>query len=216
MKSIKNMAYDINPLDEDSIAEGMRYLAAVDVDVANALVTYGPPSPRLRPEGFETFLSIIVSQQLSTNVARAIMGRVVDLLPEVSADALMLTEDIALREAGLSYRKIEYAKSLAAAIQSGHFDVNGLKTMSNEEAIKEITALRGFGRWSAEIYLMISLQRKDIFPADDLALLVSLGRLKQLKDKPTPKQARDLTAHWAPWRSIGSLFLWHFYQGAPT
>ena len=216
MKSIKNMAYDINPLDEDSIAEGMRYLAAVDVDVANALVAYGPPSPRLRPEGFETFLSIIVSQQLSTHVARAIMGRVVDLLPEVSADALMLTEDIALREAGLSYRKIEYAKSLAAAIQSGHFDVNGLKTMSNEEAIKEITALRGFGRWSAEIYLMISLQRKDIFPADDLALLVSLGRLKQLKDKPTPKQARDLTAHWAPWRSIGSLFLWHFYQGAPT
>ena len=210
------MAYDINPIDEDSIAEGMRYLAAVDVDVANALVTYGPPSPRLRPEGFETFLSIIVSQQLSTNVARAIMGRVVDLLPEVSADALMLTEDIALREAGLSYRKIEYAKSLAAAIQSGHFDVNGLKTMSNEEAIKEITALRGFGRWSAEIYLMISLQRKDIFPADDLALLVSLGRLKQLKDKPTPKQARDLTAHWAPWRSIGSLFLWHFYHGAPT
>ena len=210
------MAYDINPLDEDSIAEGMRYLAAVDVDVANALVAYGPPSPRLRPEGFETFLSIIVSQQLSTNVARAIMGRVVDLLPEVSADALMLTEDIALREAGLSYRKIEYAKSLAAAIQSGHFDVNGLKTMSNEEAIKEITALRGFGRWSAEIYLMISLQRKDIFPADDLALLVSLGRLKQLKDKPTPKQARDLTAHWAPWRSIGSLFLWHFYHGAPT
>lgn len=210
------MAYDINPIDEDSIAEGMRYLAAVDVDVANALVAYGPPSPRLRPEGFETFLSIIVSQQLSTNVARAIMGRVVDLLPEVSADALMLTEDIALREAGLSYRKIEYAKSLAAAIQSGHFDVNGLKTMSNEEAIKEITALRGFGRWSAEIYLMISLQRKDIFPADDLALLVSLGRLKQLKDKPTPKQARDLTAHWAPWRSIGSLFLWHFYHGAPT
>tara|TARA_R110002153_G_scaffold18021_3_gene63034 strand:- start:87940 stop:88590 length:651 start_codon:yes stop_codon:yes gene_type:complete len=216
VKSIKNMAYDINPIDEDSIAEGMRYLAAVDVDVANALVAYGPPSPRLRPEGFETFLSIIVSQQLSTNVARAIMGRVVDLLPEVSADALMLTEDIALREAGLSYRKIEYAKSLAAAIQSGHFDVNGLKTMSNEEAIKEITALRGFGRWSAEIYLMISLQRKDIFPADDLALLVSLGRLKQLKDKPTPKQARDLTAHWAPWRSIGSLFLWHFYHGAPT
>lgn len=216
MKSIKELAYCVDPIDEDAIAEGMRYLAAVDVDVANALVAYGPPPPRLRPEGFETFLSIIISQQISTKVARAIMGRVVDLLPEVSADALMATEDIALREAGLSYRKIEYAKSLAVAIQSGHFDVSGLKTKSDEKAITEITALRGFGRWSAEIYLMFSLQRKDIFPADDLALLVSLGRLKQLKDKPTPKQARDLIAHWAPWRTVGSLFLWHFYHGAPT
>jgi len=213
---MNELAYCINPIDEDTIAEGMRYLAAVDVDVANALITYGPPPPRLRPEGFETFLSIIVSQQISTNVARTIMGRVVDLLPEVSADALMVTEDIALRKAGLSYRKIEYAKSLAAAIQSGYFDISGLKTMSNEKAIKEITALRGFGRWSAEIYLMFSLQRKDIFPVDDLALLVSLGRLKQLKDKPTPKQARDLLAHWAPWRSVGALFLWHFYHGVPT
>ena len=88
--------------------------------------------------------------------------------------------------------------------------------MTDEEAIVEITALRGFGRWSAEIYLMFSLNRQDIFPADDLALLVALGRLKKLSDKPTPKQARDLIAHWAPYRSVGSLFLWHYYRGAPA
>lgn len=216
MESIKQLTHCINPIDKEIIAEGMRYLATVDIDVANALAVIGPPPPRLRPEGFETFLSIIVSQQISTHAASAIMQRVLNLLPEVTADALMVIEDIALREAGLSYRKIDYAKSLALAIQTGHFDVNGLKTMSNEKAIKEITALRGFGRWSAEIYVMFSLQRQDIFPADDLALLVSLGRLKQLKDKPTPQQAKDLITHWAPWRSVGSLFLWHFYHGAPT
>ncbi|MEH6358606.1 MAG: hypothetical protein V7745_06425 [Pseudomonadales bacterium] len=203
-------------MNEEHIAEGMDYLAGVDLDIAKALKSFGPPSPRLRPSGFETFLSIIVSQQISTHVARVIMGRVTNLLPEVSAGAVLSIEDIALREAGLSYRKIEYAKSLADAVQSGRFDVDGLAAMSDETAIKEITALRGFGRWSAEIYLMFSLQREDIFPADDLAILVSLGRLKQLESKPTPKQARDLIAHWAPWRSVGSLFLWHFYHGAPT
>ncbi len=203
-------------MNKESIAANMSYLAGVDADVANALAAFGPPPPRLRPKGFEAFLSIIVSQQISTNVARVIMGRVVNLLPEVSADALMATEDTALREAGLSYRKIEYAKSLAGAVQSKSFDVKGLEAMSDETAIKAITALRGFGRWSAEIYLMFSLQREDIFPADDLALLVALGRLKNLDCKPTPKQARNLIAHWAPYRSIGSLFLWHYYHGVPT
>jgi len=88
--------------------------------------------------------------------------------------------------------------------------------MTDTEAINAITALRGFGHWSAEIYLMFSLKRQDVFPADDLALQVALGRLKSLSEKPTPKQARDLVAHWTPWRSVGSLFLWHYYQGAPA
>lgn len=201
-------------MNEELIAANMSYLAGVDVDVANALAAFGPPKPRLRPKGFETFLSIIVSQQISTNVASVIMGRVADLLPEVSAEALIATNDTALREAGLSYRKIEYAKSLAGAIQSESFDINGLEAMSDEMAIKAITALRGFGFWSAKIYLMFSLQREDIFPADDLALLVALGRLKNLDCKPTPKHARDLIAHWAPYRSVGSLFLWHYYHEA--
>ncbi|MCK5662840.1 MAG: hypothetical protein KAI17_05100, partial [Thiotrichaceae bacterium] len=70
--------------------------------------------------------------------------------------------------------------------------------------------------WSAEIYLMFSLQRQDIFPADDLALLVALGHLKNLPAKPTPAQARELIEHWSPWRSAGSLFLWHYYRGIPA
>jgi DNA-3-methyladenine glycosylase II len=88
--------------------------------------------------------------------------------------------------------------------------------MDDATAIQAITALRGFGRWSAEIYLMFSLKRADIFPADDLALRVALGRLKGLEQRPTPGQARALVEHWAPWRSVGALFLWHYYRGAPA
>jgi DNA-3-methyladenine glycosylase II len=202
-------------MNEQVIAVGMAALADVDKDVARGLKQVGFPDPRIRPQGFEALLSIIVSQQVSTEAARAIMGRVENLLPGSDAQSLLSVSDLALREAGMSFRKIEYAKGLAGSIDSGRFDVKGLELLDDSEAITAISSLRGFGRWSAGIYLMFSLNRQDVFPADDLALLVALGRLKGLPAKPTPKVARELVAHWAPWRSVGSLFLWRYYRGAP-
>lgn len=199
----------------DTIEHAMAALAKVDPDIARAYPQVGAPAPRQRDQGFATFFSTIVSQQISTEAARAIMGRVTTLLPDLHAKAVMEVEAQALRDAGLSWRKTEYAKGLAEAELAGTFSADGLATLSDDEAIAAITQLRGFGRWSAEIYLMFSLQRLDIFPADDLALRVALGRLKKLEDKPTPKKARQLVEHWAPWRSVGSLFLWHYYRGEP-
>ncbi|MGO2008578.1 DNA-3-methyladenine glycosylase family protein [Vreelandella alkaliphila] len=199
----------------ETIEYAMEALAKADPDIARAYPLVGAPAPRQRDQGFATFFSTIVSQQISTEAARAIMGRVTSLLPELHAKAVMDVEDQALRDAGLSWRKVAYAKGLAEAELAGTFSADGLAMLSDDEAIAAITQLRGFGRWSAEIYLMFSLQRADIFPADDLALRIALGRLKKLEDKPTPKQARQLVEHWAPWRSVGSLFLWHYYRGEP-
>jgi DNA-3-methyladenine glycosylase II len=202
-------------MNQQVIAAGMASLAGVDKDVARGLQQVGVPEPRIRPQGFEALLSIIVSQQVSTEAARAIMGRVENLLPGSDAQTLLSVSDLALREAGMSFRKIEYAKGLAEAIDSGRFDVEGLESLDDSEAIAAISSLRGFGRWSAEIYLMFSLNRPDIFPADDLALLIALARLKGLSEKPKPKVAREMIEHWSPWRSVGSLFLWRYYRGAP-
>lgn len=199
----------------ETIEQAMLALAEADPDIARALPLVGAPAPRERDRGFSTFFSTIVSQQISTEAARAIMGRVNTLLPELHAKAVIAVEGQALRDAGLSWRKIEYAKGLAEAELAGSFSADGLEHLSDEEVITAITALRGFGRWSAEIYLMFSLKRPDVFPADDLALRVALGRLKGMDDKPTPKQARQLVEHWSPWRSVGSLFLWHYYRGEP-
>ena len=203
-------------MDKNSIALGMRALCAADTDIERAFPSLGDPPPRQRPAGFETLVATIVSQQIATQAARAILQRVHDLLPQLTPSALLALDDQALRSAGLSLRKIEYAKGLAAAIVEGRFAMERLEQLDDLAAIEQITALRGFGRWSAEIYLMFSLGRRDIFPADDLALRVALGRLKGLTDKPTPAEARALTAHWAPWRSVGALFLWHYYHGAPA
>ncbi|XGA81779.1 DNA-3-methyladenine glycosylase 2 family protein [Halomonas sp. CH40] len=198
------------------IHQGMQALAKADPDVAKATSWVGTPPAREREKGFEAFFATIVSQQISTAAASAILQRLRDQLPELNAEAVMAIDAQRLRDAGLSWRKVDYAKGLAAATLDGDFDAQALESMDDATAIQAITALRGFGRWSAEIYLMFSLKRADIFPADDLALRVALGRLKGLEKRPTPGQARALVEHWAPWRSVGALFLWHYYRGAPA
>ncbi len=202
-------------LDQEKIIEHINSIAEIDSDVKKYLPEFGFPLPRLRPTGLETLLSIIVGQQISTEAAQAIMQRLHALLPDMQADALLALPVEALRKAGLSARKAEYAQGLAQALVDGSLDVTALTEMDDIEAIRSITVLRGFGVWSAEIYLMFSLQREDVFPANDLALQVALQTLKGLQDRPDEKQARELVAHWSPWRSAGSLFLWHFYRGAP-
>ncbi|MEH6651335.1 MAG: DNA-3-methyladenine glycosylase 2 family protein [Motiliproteus sp.] len=202
-------------MNESTIANGIEALSRCDDDVARAVAIIGLPAPRIRPAGFETLLNTIVSQQISTEAARAIMGRVTALMATLEPKALQALEAKQLRQAGMSFRKIEYAQGLAQAVNDRTLDIDGLARMDDTAAITAITELRGFGRWSAEIYLMFSLQRQDIFPADDLALQVALGRLKGLEQRPSAKQSRQMVEHWAPWRSVGSLFLWHYYRGAP-
>jgi DNA-3-methyladenine glycosylase II len=198
------------------IKQALDELASKDNDVATGLKLVGYPPPRIRPIGFETLFSIIVSQQLSTHAAAAIMGRAKELLPELKPQAVIDLPEGALRKIGLSHRKVEYATGLSEAILNGSFNPEKLEQLDNEAVKNEIIALKGFGPWSAEIYLMFSLQRQDIFPSGDLALLVALQKLKGLNEKPTPQQAQKLIEHWSPWRTTGSLFLWHYYHGAPT
>jgi DNA-3-methyladenine glycosylase II len=200
----------------NALENAIQTLAEQDADIARALPQVGPPAQRQRDKGFATLFTTIVSQQISIDAARAIMGRVNERLPTLNASAVSAIDGQALRDAGLSWRKVEYAKGLAEAELAGTFNADALDAMNDDDAIAAITALRGFGRWSAEIYLMFSLGRSDIFPADDLALRVALGRLKGLDDKPTPGQARRMVEHWAPQRSAGALFLWHYYRGAPA
>jgi len=191
-------------------------LAMLDEDLCRGLEQVQYPKPRIREQGLETLLSAVVSQQISTSAAAAVMGRVRELLPDMKAEAVLRLPAGALRTAGLSLRKVEYVEGLAQAMTDKRFDPAVLPEMDDQAVIDAITALRGFGAWSAEIYLMFSLQRSDIFPAGDLALRVALQKLKGIADPLNEKQARAIAAEWSPYRSAGSLFLWHYYHGAPT
>ena len=203
-------------MDKKTLRAQLRKLAERDQHVAEGLDLVGYPEPRVRPQGVGTLMSIIAGQQISTEAAAAVMSRVHELLPEMSADTILALPEGALRAAGFSNRKVEYANGLAQAIKSNALQLDSFAMLDDETAVEQITALRGFGRWSAEIYIMFSLQRDDVFPADDLALLIALQKLKRMRSRPTPKKAREKTARWAPYRTAGSLFLWHYYRGAPT
>jgi DNA-3-methyladenine glycosylase II len=202
-------------MNQQTINRQLDRLASLDPDLRRGLAMVGYPPPRIRPPGFETLLSIIVSQQISTAAAAAIMDRLHRLLPGMQPAALLELPDGALRAAGLSAPKAGYALGLARAIADGRLAPDGFDYMEDAAVIAAITALKGFGVWSAEIYLMFALRREDVFPAGDLALRAALQRLRRLDDKLGEKRARELVGEWSPYRSAGSLFLWHYYHGAP-
>jgi len=203
-------------MNQAKIKRHLDRLAQLDPDLKRGLELVRYPKPRIREQGFDTFLSTIVSQQISTGAAASIMRRVRALLPDMNAAAVLCLPAGALRDAGLSLRKVEYVEGLAQAMVEERFDPSKLVSMDDQSAINAITSLRGFGPWSAEIYLMFSLQRSDIFPAGDLALRIALQKLKGMDTPLNEKQSRELVALWSPYRSAGSLFLWHYYRGAPT
>lgn len=203
------------PLDGPTLAREIDRLAVLDADVAEAVQRIGYPIPRLREPGFETLLRIMVSQQVSTKSAAAIWGRLAAACgPTVTPSSFAALDDGACRAVGLSGRKIEYGRGLARAVLEGALDLESLVHLAEDEAVDKICQLRGFGRWSAEIYLLFALSRKDSWPADDLALQIGMQRLKGLKARPDRKTMDALAEHWRPRRGCGAILLWHVYGAA--
>jgi DNA-3-methyladenine glycosylase II len=204
-----------HPLSEVVLGRGIDRLAALDRDVARALERVGYPAPRQREPGFATLLRIMVAQQLSTRSAAAIWARVEQAcLPLVTAERFLALGEEAFKQIGFSRQKMAYGRSLAEAVASGALDLEALPTLPEDDAIAAISGLRGFGRWSAEIYLLFALGRADIFPADDLGLQVGMQRLKRLAARPNRKAMDQLAEPWRPLRGCGAIFLWHYYGAA--
>lgn len=202
-------------IDETAIREGLGHLAGTDPDVARGLALVGHPPPRVREHGLGALVNVIVSQQVSKEAAAAIAGRLHALAPGMEPEALLALSEHELRGAGLSRPKVAYVRGVAAAVADGTLDLEAMPDLPDAAAIEALVALKGIGQWSAEVYCMFSLGRRDIFPAGDLALREALRRLKGLPERPAEAEARAVTAAWSPWRSVGALFLWHYYRGAP-
>jgi DNA-3-methyladenine glycosylase II len=197
------------------LAQALAHLAAVDADLARAIEVVGAPPSRARPPGFGTLLQIIIGQQLSTASAEAIWRRLVAAVEPLTPEGFLALDDDGLRAIGFSRAKVLYGRGLAQMVAEGRLDLAALADQPDEEIIKALVQIRGFGRWSAEVYLLFSLARPDVLPADDLALLVAAQRIKRLRERPTAKEFRALAEPWRPWRSVAARLLWHFYRRAP-
>lgn len=195
----------------------LKALGGIEPAFAAALERVGVPAPRMGERGYVTLLRAIVGQQVSVAAASAIWNRVETATGGAADPANMArTGDEALRAAGLSRQKIAYAKSLADEVLSGRLDFERLPA-DDEEAIAHLVAVKGIGRWTAEIYLLFAEGRPDVFPAGDLAVRIEIGVIMGLDGKPSEQKVRELAEAWRPHRGAAAVFAWHHRRaGAPA
>ncbi|MEO5809467.1 MAG: DNA-3-methyladenine glycosylase 2 family protein [Sphingomicrobium sp.] len=191
-------------------------LAAAEPGFRQVLETHGRPEPRLSEPGVETLLRTIVGQQVSVAAARSMWAKLIAKYGQpVDLKALLEASDEQLREAGLSRQKAGYARSLAGLVLSGDVDLTKLPA-DDEEAIALLTKIKGIGRWSAEIYLLFAEGRGDVWPAGDLAVQISIGRILAMAERPSEKQLRELAEAWRPHRGAAAVLAWHSYNSTGT
>ena len=197
-----------------SIKSAVEALASREPAFARVVETHGVPEPRSSDRGAQTLLRTIVGQQVSVAAARSMWAKLEAAFgspPNLSK--LLVASDEEMRAAGMSRQKAGYIRSLAGLVLSGELSLEDLPA-DDEEAIALLTRIKGIGRWSAEIYLLFAEGRADVFPAGDLAVMVELGRLMGLAEKPTEKQLRELAEAWRPYRGAAAVLAWHSYNSS--
>jgi DNA-3-methyladenine glycosylase II len=199
----------------DDLKASLDALAARDPAIAAALARAGYPAPRISERGYQTLLRAIVGQQVSVAAAASMWAKLTALVGDPPApQALIDASDETLRAAGLSRMKAAYARSLAEEVLSGRLDFGNLPA-EDEEAIAHLTAVKGIGRWTAEIYLLFAEGRPDIWPAGDLAVQIESGVIMGLPERPTEKRLREMSEAWRPHRGAFAIFTWHHRRATP-
>src|SRR3984893_14172155 len=194
------------------LAEGISALAAEPLFAA-ILGTAGPPRFRRRRNGFGTLLHIILEQQVSIAAAE-ISHRLVGLCRPLAPATFLTLDDATLRSCGFSRQKMGYARDLAAAVESGKFDFTRLAAADDETALGELLAIRGIGGWSAEIYLLFALGRRDVWRAADLGLQMAMAEQLGLGSRPAEAELRLRGEAGGPWGSVAACLFWQSYLHA--
>lgn len=166
---------------------------------------YGP--------GFASLVRIVLGQQVSTHAAKALWQKFEDELPCVTPNIILITSNEEMRELGVSHQKAGYIRKLAEKVKAKEFEPNLLERMSSEDVYEAITALHGFGEWSAEMYLMFAMARPDIWPAGDLGIRTGMKEYLGLCERPDEKEVRETGARFAPHRTAAALLLWRLKDG---
>ena len=183
------------------------------------LISSLPPlAPVSEQDVYEALLRSIISQQLSTKVAKVISNRFLSFFPEndPKPDLLIATHDEHLRGLGLSWQKIKYVKDVAKFKLEGALEHKAIAALNDEEVISQLTKIKGVGKWTAEMILIFSLNRQNVFPLDDLGIQNAMVRLYNFTETGKPLKARMLEQAelWQPYRSIASRYLWKWLDNS--
>jgi DNA-3-methyladenine glycosylase II len=204
----------------DDMARARRVLMRRDPVLAPIIKKYGVCGITTGRETdiFCGLVEAIVSQQLSTRAAATIYGRLRALLPNggtPTPEALMPLTDEALRGVGLSRQKLGYMRDLSRKMLDGSINTAGLRDMSDEEIVAELTKIKGIGRWTVEMLLIFRLTRPDVFPAGDLGIVKAVQKAYNLRKTPDVKRLHAIAERWRPYRSVASWYLWASLENKP-
>ncbi len=197
--------------DQHDIKTGLAALLAIDPRLDKIAACAGTVPLRLREPGFEGLAEIIVSQQVSKASAAAMFSRFEKLVFPLSAATLLALGEKPMIEAGLSRAKQSTLSLVARAIVDDGLDLEALCFLPVVEAQDRLTAIKGIGPWTAEVFLLFCAGHRDIFPAGDVALQHAVGVGLDLPHRPTEKEVRKIAEVWSPWRSIAARLFWAYY-----
>ena len=186
-------------------------LAKKDRDLRTIIKQYGYPPIWTRPASFQTLILFILEQQVSLASAYAAFKKLKERIGYVTPSKILSLPDEELRSCYFSRQKIVYARELAKAVQSKQLRLTRLTNAHEDEIRIELKKIKGIGDWTVDVYLMHSLQRTDLFPLGDIALVNSLKETKQLHPHTTKEKMLKISEPWRPYRTIASMILWHSY-----
>lgn len=196
----------------DQIKYDLDALAARFDYFAHGIARAGYPKPRIRERGYATLLRTILGQQVSVASAASVWNKLEAFLGKGCPPEVLLSKDFdELRACGFSRQKQGYARSLAELVVNGDLKFDDFPA-DDEEAIMQLTRVKGIGRWSAEIYFLFAEGRGDIWPAGDLAIQASVGKMLCLPERPSEKEIRMIAQDWRPYRGAAAIFAWHIYD----
>jgi DNA-3-methyladenine glycosylase II len=191
----------VNEADISALTGRHRLFAAIHDEL-------GPPPNWKRPEGFVSLAKIILEQQVSLASAKAHFDKLNGYLPEFTPAEMLKLSDTEMLACQVSRQKAKYLRALSDAILKKELQLKKMRTLDEADIRAQLTAVKGIGVWTSDIYLMFCLQAKDIFPVGDIAIV---NTVRALTTAQTPEEIVKLSAKWKPYRSLATYFLWHHY-----
>ncbi len=201
----------VSPFNKETFYQYCDKLCKLDKDLAAIIKKYGYPPMWTRPATFQTLILTILEQQVSLASAYAAFKKLKDKIGYVTTAKILSLSDEDLRSCYFSRQKIVYARELAKAVQSKRTRLKTFSLLTDEEVRAHMIQLKGIGHWTIDVYLMHALQRTDLFPLGDIALVNSLKEVKQLPKEISKEEMLKIAEPWRPYRTIAAMILWHSY-----
>lgn len=201
----------ISVFDETDFKKDCNKLAENDAELKLILDTHGHPPLWKRKPGFETLIHIILEQQVSLASAKAALNKLKEKIGVVTPAKILLLTDAELKACYFSRQKIIYARHLATSIINKQLDLKKMVASPDDVVRTELKKIKGIGDWTVDVYLMMVLQRTDLFPLGDIALVNSIKEVKNLPKHTGKEEILAIADKWKPHRTVAAFMLWHSY-----